>query len=484
MLQRSAGNPPLAVQQGLDPHHAYVLLLCGTLAGYALLGKGFAYLGIAPLFIGEIALGLGLCIVLRSGCRLAMLATVPGLLLAALFTLVMTQAVAFVPSYGIDAIRDSVVLLYSLFAFIVIALILEKPGLISWILHAYGRFAWFYGMIAGVWAMLTGYLASSLYDSGLYFPGTNIEMPYIRAGEAASHLSGAAVFMLLGFRRVPLPWVILLFINIVMVVPARGAMLSCVIPIGIAAVLAGKMKRVMPVVLIGGALLAVTYVIGLEIPQNEKPFARNIGAAQILENFESILGTSDAMNLDATKTWRLRWWQSIENYTFNGPYFWTGKGYGFSLADADGFADNMKGLPTLRSPHSVHMTMLARSGVPGLALWVLVLVAWFTALMNAQIVARRRGERQWANLFLWISCYLLAIVIDASFDVALEGPMLGIWFWSLFGFGIASTMVYRAYLETSGVAPLLQRAQVPSGSGLRSGSSGRASAGRDAHNSG
>ena len=70
---------PLAVQQGLDPHHAYVLLLCGTLAGYALLGKGFAYLGIAPLFIGEIALGLGLCIVsLRSGCRLAMLATVPG----------------------------------------------------------------------------------------------------------------------------------------------------------------------------------------------------------------------------------------------------------------------------------------------------------------------------------------------------------------------------------------------------------------------
>ena len=59
---------------------------------------------------------------------------------------------------------------YTLFAFIiVIALILEKPGLISWILHAYGRFAWFYGMIAGVWAMLTGYLASSLYDSGLYF---------------------------------------------------------------------------------------------------------------------------------------------------------------------------------------------------------------------------------------------------------------------------------------------------------------------------
>ena len=46
-------------------------------------------------------------------------------------------------------------------------------------------------------------------------------------------------------------------------------------------------------------------------------------------------------------------------------------------------------------------------------------------------------------------------MIDASFDVALEGPMLGIWFWSLFGLGIASTMVYRARLGTGGVVPLL-----------------------------
>ena len=128
MLRQPASNPLLAVQQGLDPHQVYIRFLCCTLAGYALLGKGFAYVGIAPLFIGEITLGLGLCVVLRSGCRLAMAATVPSLLLATLFTLVMTEAVAFVPAYGIDAIRDSVILLYSLFAFIVIALILEKPG--------------------------------------------------------------------------------------------------------------------------------------------------------------------------------------------------------------------------------------------------------------------------------------------------------------------------------------------------------------------
>ena len=33
-----------------------------------------------------------------------------------------------------------------------------------------------------------------------------------------------------------------------------------------------------------------------------------------------------------------------------------------------------------------------------------------------------------------------------TFDVALEGPMQGIWFWCLIGFGIGATMIYR-YLQ-------------------------------------
>jgi O-Antigen ligase len=447
MLQQPASNAPLAVQQGLDPHDAYMRLLCCTLAGYALLGRGFAYLGIPPLFIGEIALGLGLSVLFHSGCSLAMLATVPSLLLATLFTLVMTEAVAFVPAYGIDAIRDSVILLYGLFAFIVIALILEKPGRLDWTLRAYGRFAWLYGMLGGVLFIL-----GTNYTNNVYFPGTNILMPYIRAGEAATHLTGAAVFMLLGFRRVPLPWVLLLLFSIVMVAPSRAAMLSCLIPIGLAAVLGGQMRRVTPVLLLSGVLLAVTYAIGLKIPL---PGGRDVGPAQILENFESILSTSDELNLAGTKMWRLNWWQAIQNYTFNGPYFWTGKGYGFSLAEADGFVAGDAGAPILRSPHNAHLTVLARSGVPGLVLWVITGVAWFGSLMYAMTVARGRGDTQWANLFLWVACYCLAIVIDASFDVALEGPMLGIWFWSLFGFGIASTMVYRAFLRAGGVVPLL-----------------------------
>jgi hypothetical protein len=37
----------------------------------------------------------------------------------------------------------------------------------------------------------------------------------------------------------------------------------------------------------------------------------------------------------------------------------------------------------------------------------------------------------------------MSVIINATFDVALEGPMQGIWFWCLVGFGIGSVMIYR-----------------------------------------
>jgi hypothetical protein len=81
-----------------------------------------------------------------------------------------------------------------------------------------------------------------------------------------------------------------------------------------------------------------------------------------------------------------------------------------------------------------------------LVLWLVLLASWFGMLMKTMLTARVRGHRQWADLFLFTSCYVAAIVINASFDVVLEGPVQGIWFWCLFGFGIGSVMIYRAQL--------------------------------------
>ena len=64
---------------------------------------------------------------------------------------------------------------------------------------------------------------------------------------------------------------------------------------------------------------------------------RPVSAHQIVENAKSILGQS-GQQTEGTKKWRLNWWDMIINDTLYGPSFWTGRGFGLNLADADGFA--------------------------------------------------------------------------------------------------------------------------------------------------
>jgi hypothetical protein len=169
---------------------------------------------------------------------------------------------------------------------------------------------------------------------------------------------------------------------------------------------------------------------------------RSASTRQIVNNIASMAGEGQEQT-EGTKRWRVDWWNLIVNNTVYGPYFWTGRGFGLNLAEADGFGAIRLAHP-LRSPHNVHMTILARAGMPGLALWWAFLASWFGMMMRAMWIARRRGQTDWAALFLFIACYAMAIVINATFDVTLEAPMQGVWFWCLIGLGIGSVMVYRA----------------------------------------
>ncbi len=443
-----------------DLNDRYLLALCLTLAGYASLGKGVAYAGYPPLYIGEIMLMLGLCAAMRTRSGLALFASGPVLVLIALMAWVLLRTIPFVGIYGLEAVRDSVVAMYGLFAFVIVALLLEKPQRLNWIIAAYSRFAWPYTFVIGILLNFNDLL-------GFDLPGwwaSGVPLVYLRLGEASVHLAGAVVFLMLGFRRVTPIWVLAALVDLVIVSVSRGAMLASLVPIAIAAILGRQIGRLAPVLLVGGMLFGLTYAADVELPL---PGGRSIGPAQVVKDFESIFGRSDESNLDSTKEWRLRWWQKIEDYTLHGPYFWSGRGFGINLAVADGFEgdSSRNGEPLLRSPHNGHLTFLARAGVPGLALWLGTLGTWFAMMGRGIIVARRRGDEGWARLFLWIACYLTSIVVDASFDVALEGPMLGIWFWCLFGLGVAVSMIYRAALAEAGVGWASKRepATVPPG---------------------
>ena len=113
----------------------YFMALGGLLAGYAIGGKVFAYISIGPVYIGDVILAFGIIAFLISRCAVASLATLPSLLLGVLMGWAIIRVLPYLGEFGIDALRDSVVVLYGGFAFIVTALLLERPERLALIIR-------------------------------------------------------------------------------------------------------------------------------------------------------------------------------------------------------------------------------------------------------------------------------------------------------------------------------------------------------------
>jgi len=73
--------------------------------------------------------------------------------------------------------------------------------------------------------------------------------------------------------------------------------------------------------------------------------------------------------------------------------------------------------------YNFHLNIMARFGVLLLIIWMYFLIQILKPLVKKQLQGRR----------LLIGCILLAFLINASFDVFLEGPMGAFPFWTWMG---------------------------------------------------
>jgi hypothetical protein len=171
-----------------------------------------------------------------------------------------------------------------------------------------------------------------------------------------------------------------------------------------------------------------------EPPVIPPPKGRPATFDQLIDNILSLFVPSSDADLEGTKQFRLAWWGTIVDYTVFGDYFWTGKGFGVNLADVDGFQSTLD--HSLRAPHNSHVTVLARMGVPGFVLWVVLQAAFGIGLLRTTLTNRRAGDLALAAVGGWLLAYWVAMMLDTSFDPYLEGPQGGIWFWAVFGLGL------------------------------------------------
>ncbi len=427
------GQPPTVAMLT----RGWTVALCYALLGYAVMGRGFAYLGLPPIFAAELLILTGVGCLLVCG-RWWVIFRMPQMIaLMVLCGWCALRTFPFIGQYGIDAFRDAILWAYSMIGVVLAAVIVCQPKLLVMIVDCYKRFYKIF--LISVPFLWIGF--QFLKDAMPHWPwASDIPIVYLKAGDLQVHLGG-----ILGFWAseaagvIALSWFLPLFLNAAMLGPVnRGGMMAFMASIAVSMIFKpfNRWAWGFIVVAVTGMMFLLVTGISFKIPGSDRP----ISADQLIENFVSVGTTKGNLEeLQGTKQWRLDFWNAIIQDTVHGPYFWKGKGFGINLVSEYGF--NIDAEETVRAPHNGHMTMLARTGVPGFVLWVIVHLTWVAGMIDGYIRSRAAKRRTWAGLFMWLLIYWLMIVINCSFDPYIEGPMGGVWLWSIYGAGIGAMWV-------------------------------------------
>jgi O-antigen ligase len=430
--------------QGTRPLPWWVKLLLAYLAAITMIGKGPTYIGVPPFFWGEITLGISLLLiapwVLRSGFLGRNRALV--IVLAAFMTLGAIETAGNYQKWGLDALRDAAIWYYGLFFFVGLALASRE---------AIADRAWWwlrvFWMISLVWNTADFISHQRLSQMGPVIPWRGVPLLFNSVHEAGQNLALGAMIVLCTttLRRKPI-WRAILApiacVGLAVFATAQGRGMRVAIASGVAAVLLLALARrklhfSMRLVTVSAAavpllLLASTVYSG-----------RMLHIAH-LDRFEK----ADPEDPVGTANWRMIWWQSLYAAVMRtDPAF--GLGFGESLHLYHPLLWHLHESFIVRSPHNFNVTVFARMGIVGFALWAAILALGIGGLFRRAWRGTVRGDpygpERRDELAFWIMM-LVATVVNSSFGVLMEGPVLGIWFWFALGFANGRAMTTGAPL--------------------------------------
>ena len=173
-------------------------------------------------------------------------------------------------------------------------------------------------------------------------------------------------------------------------------------------------------------------LVGMLIPNLGTHSSRSVSPSQLAANLESLAGINKSDKLQGTEQARQRQWAYVLNLESADRALLAGWGPGPNL----GFgAATGSGDETLRVPHNSHVDVIARLGLVGLGLWLLMWGAWFWRLVASRAWLGAAGLLRRRRAVEVCIAATVALLVNAFFDPALEGAQVAVLLWTLFGLG-------------------------------------------------
>jgi O-antigen ligase len=431
----------------------YGWLIAALLGGYLLFDKAFAYLRLpgTPLYVSEMVLGVGaLGAILATRYLRVPIRDEPILALLVAFAIWgLIRALPGVAPYGIDALRDSALWYYCLFAFFICAALAKSPQLLERLMAQLTRLTpWLL-----LWLPLGVVLASE--EAVPRVPFSTISILAHKTGNAA-----IAALLVLGWMwvspntrspRSRALWSVMALVVIALAgTQNRGGLIGVVAgaTIGLAFV-RNRLGLVARAIVIATVGLGLASMLSLRLPVAGLQ-GREFSASQLVANVVSLSGEDSPGNLGGTVKGRQELWSRILDKQIADGRLVDGSGFGQNLAAEVGVYD--EGKETLRNPHNSHLDILARMGLVGLSLWIALWIGWYWRLIAGCRRLGRQGlhvRRQVAVLSLVVTT---AILVSSSFDPQLEGPQVAALLWTAFGIGVTVTTVRPWFGDGTGEA--------------------------------
>jgi hypothetical protein len=391
---------------------------------YLFFNKGMSY-----SFLAEGTLLIGVLLAIRERNKIQIVWDIRLKLLALLLLLNIGWVIRGITQFpAFDVIRDSFIFNYSLF--LLIPFLLQENGTIFF-QRITRLYAWF-----PLVATLTFLLIVFIPELSEWRVFGKIPFLEYKKGDLAVQLLIATLLILSGRiqlnpRLQLITFGLITYLFFVVATFNRGGMVAFIS--GVSLFIFWNRKSVLlqqfkPFLRVAPLVLLATLFLYTATRMSDPIQGRSIGLDQLKQNVVSIVSKDVEGSLSDNIVWRLAWWGKIIDYTFAGPYFLTGKGLGINLAASDEIPmDEETDRTPLRAPHNFHLNILARYGVPVFILW-LVFIFY---LVRGLIFKTRSVDDS------LVACILIAALINASFDVALEGPMSAFPFWIWVGLSLA-----------------------------------------------